>query len=251
MRILIIEDEKLTARDLAHAIRAIEPDADILPFLHSVEDALFFFEQERAIDLIFSDIELGDGRCFEILERINQPIPVIFCTAYEEYTLQTFRYLGIDYILKPFHKDDIAKALSKYKMLEQNFVRSTKKYAEMMTNWTKEKNISHTILIHQADKIFTLSQQDIAFFVIESQQVLVYTFGQKRYPVQETLEVLEQKFGDFFRVNRQFLLNRRAVKEASQYFHRKLLVHLHVAGPEPVIVSRLKVNDFLEWLTAN
>lgn len=249
MKVLIIEDEKLTARDLARAIRSVEPDIEILPFIHSVEDGIFFLKQQPALDLIFSDVELGDGLCFEIFNAVPPPAPIVFCTAHQHYTLQAFHSLGIDYVLKPFQRGHVENALLKFKRLQQTFNERANIYSQLFENLKTETLQSNAILIHQAEKIFTLRQQDIALFLIDDNRVYAFTFDQKKYLVTEKLETLEEKFNDFFRVNRQCLLNRRAVKDASQYFHRKLAVNLRFPFNEKIVVSRLKVPHFLTWLT--
>src|SRR5277367_6362853 len=117
MKVVIIEDELLTAKDLAACILAAEPGAEIVATLCSVEEAIRFFKEHAAPDIIFSDIQLGDGLSFSIFAANAQTVPVIFCTAYDEYALDAFRAAGIDYILKPFTAKDIALALAKYQSL--------------------------------------------------------------------------------------------------------------------------------------
>ena len=251
MRIAIIEDEKLTARDLARTIKTVEPDAEILPFIYSVEEAKLFFDQKLTVDLIFSDIELGDGLSFEIFEQFKIKIPIIFCTAYEEYALKAFKNFGIDYIVKPFRKAQVEKALLKYRDLKNNFQPSDINYSELSTA-LKSPEISQekSILVYQGDKIIPITIDEIAMFFIFNEKVFALTESQKKYPLSERLEVLEQRFPNFFRANRQFLLNRMAVKDATQYFNRKLLVNLHVPFSESIVVSRLKAAAFLDWLAS-
>src|ERR1700722_20733491 len=114
MKVVIIEDEPLTAKDLAACILAAEPAAEVVATLGSVEEAIGFFKGEAAPALIFSDIQLGDGLSFSIFAANAQTVPVIFCTAYDEYALEAFRAAGIDYVLKPFTAKSIAAALAKY-----------------------------------------------------------------------------------------------------------------------------------------
>src|SRR5882757_8141829 len=108
MKIVIIEDEPLTAKDLAACILAAEPSAEVVASLASVREAVEYFGANEAPDLIFSDIQLGDGKSFAVFERLMRLVPVIFCTAYDEYALEAFRAAGIDYILKPFTEKTIA-----------------------------------------------------------------------------------------------------------------------------------------------
>src|ERR1700761_5369470 len=117
MNIVIIEDEPLTAKDLETCIRAAEPAVKIIAVLGSVTEATEFFRENTLPDLIFSDIQLGDGLSFSIFAGFVQTVPVIFCTAHDAYALDAFRAAGIDYILKPFSAKSIAAALAKYQQL--------------------------------------------------------------------------------------------------------------------------------------
>jgi len=253
MKILIIEDEKLTAKDLANTIRVIEPDAEILPILYSVEDALDFLQQNPEIDLIFSDIELGDGLSFDIFQKTQNNTPVIFCTAYEQYTLEAFKTAGIDYILKPFNKLSVEKTLIKYKNLKEKFSQSATTLDTVIS--TIKNNLTKTnpsVIVHQGDKIIPINCQQIALFFIENDIVFAYTFESKKYVINQKLDALEKLYVPiFFRANRQFLINRKAVKDASQYFNRKMIAHLTIPFAEQIIVGKLKTTDFLQWLASS
>lgn len=250
MRILIIEDEKITAKDLSKTILSVEPDAEIVEILHSVEDALVFFKQNQNIDLIFSDIQLGDGLSFAIFTQIDNKIPVVFCTAYNDYTLQAFDVMGIDYIIKPFSKDTVTKAINKFRLLRQS--EPVPDFNRLLHNLTThfQPSIMPSIIIHQGEKIIPVSGNDIAFFYIQKKDVFAYTFQKKEWKVSDNLEALEQKFSPFFyRSNRQFLVNRKAIISASQYFHRKMVLTMNVEFTEKILVGKEKVTDFLEWLS--
>jgi DNA-binding LytR/AlgR family response regulator len=253
MKIVIIEDEKLTARDLAATIRAVAPEAEVLSLLHSVEDALAFFGMKPEVDLIFSDIELGDGLSFDIFQRINNQSPVIFCTAYEKYTLEAFQTFGIDYVLKPFNKAAIEKTLAKYQALKQHLSRPVTDFEFLLgalkNNFTQAMP---SVIVHQGDKIIPVSGKDVALFYTDDDHSFAYAFDQKKYMISQKMETLEKLFaGSFFRANRQFLVNRQAIKDASHYFNRKLIINLSVPFPEPVVVGKLKATEFIKWLAAH
>ncbi|HEY0298339.1 MAG TPA: response regulator, partial [Arachidicoccus sp.] len=121
MKIIIIEDEDLSAKDLANTITTLYPDAEIVSILGSIKSCLRFFKQPANADLIFSDIELGDGLIFELFSRVEIDIPIIFCTAYDEYALNAFKANGIEYVLKPYTNNTISNALKKYLALRSMF----------------------------------------------------------------------------------------------------------------------------------
>jgi len=251
MKIAIIEDEKLTAKDLANTIKAIDPDAEIVAILHSVGESLSYFDQNPKLDLIFSDIELGDGLSFEIFQKINNRVPIIFCTAYQQYTLEAFRTIGIDYVLKPFSKASIEKTLTKYKTLQNSF-NSPSNDVSALFNALKNKvyNNKPSVIIHQGDKIIPIKGEDIAVFFIENEVTFAYTFDQKRFLVGQKMDSLEKTFSPgFFRANRQFLINRKAVKDATHYFNRKMLANLNIPFSDQIVVGKLKTMEFLNWLS--
>jgi two-component system response regulator LytT len=252
MKIVIIEDEKLTADDLAETILKVSPAVQIIARLTSVKDAVSWFKKNEQPDLIFSDIQLGDGLCFEIFKTRNITTPVIFCTAFDEYALTAFKAHGIDYILKPFDEQTIENALTRYKELEEKFLgnnRQIDKILQLFENRTNPKQGS--VLVYYKDKILPVNIQEIALFYIENEITYLITFGQKNFTISKSLEELEEITGNiFYRANRQYLVNRKAVKEVSQYFARKLSISLTLPFKDTITISKVKVPDFLRWLSA-
>lgn len=253
MRIVIIEDEQHTARDLAICIKKAEPQAEIMATLSSIKEAKTFFEQGHDPDLIFSDIQLGDGLSFRLFDTIESAAPVIFCTAYDEYALQAFRAAGIDYILKPFTSKTIAGSLEKYKTLKEKFTKQQPPYASLGRLLEDPKRgAQHSVLVYHKEKITPIKVGDIALFYLQHEMTHLLTFDQQHYYINHTLEELEKMVaGAFFRANRQFLINRVAVKDVSQYFGRKLLVNLTFSFPEKITVGKLKTTPFLSWLAGS
>lgn len=253
MKIVIIEDEQLTADDLAETILKVSPSTQIIARLSSVKDAVVWFRKNDQPDLIFSDIQLGDGLCFEIFRKIPISTPVIFCTAFDEYALTAFKSHGIDYILKPFDEQTIANSLTRYKELEKKFLGNNlqiEKVLQLFENRKVEKQVS--VLVFHKDKILPINLSDIALFYIENEITHLLTFGQKSFTISKTLEELEQIAGNsFYRANRQYLLNRKAIKEAAQYFARKLSITLTIPFNQTITISKVKVPDFLSWLSEN
>lgn len=255
MKILIIEDEYHTAKDLAKTINVVCPDAEIIGIIDSVEDAIDFLKEEHKLDLIFSDIQLGDGLSFEIFQKTKNAIPVIFCTAYNEYALEAFKNLGIDYILKPFTKNSVLKSLEKFENLRSRLSSNTSpenNYDAIIEALTKTSGIqkAKSIVVQMGDKITPIDASLIAFFFTENAITYAYTFEQKKIPVNQNLETLENSFKPaFFRANRQFLVNKKAVKDATHSFNRKIFINLNVSFHEQISVGKLKITAFMDWLS--
>lgn len=250
MKIVIIEDEKLTAQDLELVLHEVNPEIEIVHILPSVKQAINYFKNHPEPDLIFSDIQLGDGLSFDIFDEVSVKAPIIFCTAYDEYALQAFQQNGIDYVLKPFSAEAIQSALDKYQRFTDVFSRPMDQLKELRTLLGQNtRPISSSILVYHREKIIPIKIADIAVFYIENQMTHLVTFDEKTYYLNKTLDQLERKCGpDFFRANRQYLINRQAVREASHHLSRKFTVKLNVPLPKSINVSKEKLPDFLAWL---
>ncbi|MBL0020314.1 MAG: response regulator, partial [Bacteroidetes bacterium] len=117
MKIVILEDEPMMAMDLASDIHSLRPDWQVIQTLGSVKQATEWLAANGGFDLIFSDIQLGDGTCFDVFSKVAPTAPVIFCTAYDQYALQAFQANGIGYLLKPYSRDSLRLAIEKFEKL--------------------------------------------------------------------------------------------------------------------------------------
>jgi DNA-binding LytR/AlgR family response regulator len=253
MKIVIIEDEILTAEDMADMLTRLNKDIEITATLHSVRDAIGYFMDRPAVDLVFSDIQLGDGLSFEIFRTIRVDVPVIFCTAYDEYALDAIRSNGIEYILKPFTPETLSGAIEKYQQLKKHFIPAELDYGKLIRSITgggqADKQVS-SVLVYHKDKVLPIGLDEIALFYIDRDLTRLHCFNGKAYIVDQPLDELEQiSKGSFFRANRQYLVNRRAVVDANHYLPRKYIVNLSIPFKEAIVVSKNRTAPFLQWLT--
>lgn len=250
MTIVIIEDERLTAEDLKDIILQTEPTAEVTATLTSVKESIAYFRTHPTPDLIFSDIQLGDGLSFDIFQEIDVKAPIIFCTAYNEYALNAFETNGIHYILKPFDENAIINAIEKYKNLQLSFGQLRESVSDLLQLFQDKKEPkAASILVYQKDQIIPIKLEDIALFYIKNDVTHLYTFGNKTYYINKTLDEVQQIGGNmFYRANRQFIVNKNAVRSVSQYLARKVSIELKVPFDETITVSKEKITSFLEWL---
>jgi DNA-binding LytR/AlgR family response regulator len=252
MNIAIIEDEQLTAEDLAELVVRIDKDISVIALLDSVKNATTFLQQAPAIDLIFSDIQLGDGLSFEIFRKIPHHAPVIFCTAYDEYALDAIKSNGIEYILKPYTEQSIRTAIDKYRRLKDHFISDEPDYEKIIQAITGHKTSerkARSILVYHRDKVLPVSLDDAAIFYIDNELTHLQCFDNRDFILNQSLDELEELCGiSFFRINRQHLVNRRAIQDASHIQHRKYIVNLSVRFKETLVVSKNRTGNFLEWL---
>jgi two-component system, LytTR family, response regulator LytT len=248
MNILIIEDEKNTAVLLKEFIEQ-NPAYTVSYICDSIEESVYYLRKnQEKLDLIFMDIQLADGESFEIFEQIEVTIPVVFCTAYDSFTLKAFKNNGIDYILKPIKENDIAQALTKIEQLKAKFTNNSITILKGLLSQSQPYQTS--FLVRFRDKMYPVLVSDIAFAYLNNEVVSLFNFKGEKHIVSKTLDEIENVLSpqQFFRINRQMIINRKSVKEIETYFNRKVVVHLSMDIPEKAIVSRLKVSLFLTWV---
>ena len=251
MKVVIIEDETRTAQELKDMLLGIDSDIDVEAILGSVSKALDWFAKHPMPELIFSDIELGDGLSFELFKKISMEVPVIFCTAFDEYAIRAFEANGIDYLLKPIDEGMLQKSLEKYLRLKEHLIYGSQRAVNMERVIDQiEIAYKQTLLVDYREKIIPIKLQDVGFIYTANGIVYLELEGNKRYTIPYTLEQLETMLDphQFFRANRQFILNRDFIDNIEYYFNRKLFIKCKIASPEKIVISRVKAQPFLQWL---
>jgi two-component system response regulator LytT len=251
MKIIIIEDESLVAEDLAYSLKNCNADIEIIALLGSVKEAITYFKNNPQPDLIFSDIQLGDGLSFEIIQTVPLNVPVIFCTAFNEYALDAFKANGIEYILKPFSANELKSALGKFhnmqKLMSGQIAEQYQKAMETISNL--QQPVSGTIMVKYRDRLLPFTLDKIALFYVEAETTVMLANNGKSYTLTESLEDLEKRTNRlFFRMNRQLLVNRNAIADVTDYFPRKLKINLSFPFHKDIFVSREKRSKVLAWL---
>jgi two-component system, LytTR family, response regulator LytT len=250
MKILIVEDEQKTALLLKEFIEW-HPTYNVVAICDSIESAVSYLRQhQQDLDVVFMDIQLSDGQSFEIFDKIAVNLPVVFCTSYDEYTLKAFKNQGIDFILKPFNETDIRQTIAKVEDLKGRFINHAYQNLNLQEIKPEKKDYQTSFLIRYREKIYPISVSDIAFIYLENEIVYLSNFKGEKNPVFKTLDEIENAVSpdQFYRINRQMLINRKAIKEIETYFNQRVVVHLTVPTPEKALVPRLKVTSFLSWV---
>jgi len=251
MKIVIIEDEPQTASVLKDIIEEVQPGSQVVTILDSIEQSVRYFSSGNpAPDLIFMDIQLADGLSFEIFSRTRITTPVIFCTAYDQYTLQAFRSNGIEYILKPVREEEIRAAFAKVDTLKKALAWENDMMQNLRTLFTEKKYYKNTILVRVRESYIPVEVDSIGLFILENEVVWAWRFDNQRHPVFKTMDEIESSLdpAQFYRINRQTLINRKAIKEIEPYFNRKMVVRTSLNIKYQLIVSRLKVTPFMDWI---
>jgi len=251
MRILIIEDELPTQRMLTDLITGLRPEWMVEAAVGSVADAIEWFGKNEQPDLIFSDIQLTDGTCFEIYEQISVSSFIIFTTAYDEYAVQAFKVNSVDYLLKPVSVEMLEKAIEKFESYQNTGEKSTPDMKELMESLLNGRiNYRSRLMVSVADGFVKVDVKDVALFHSSNKVTSATTFNRKNYIVDLTLDKLEMQLNPelFFRANRQFVLNINSITKIENWFNGKLIVKTRPEAAEKIIVSRERARAFKEWI---
>ena len=258
---VIIEDEKAAVRNLTSLLNEVKPEAEIIAILDSINSTIEWFGIHPMPELVFMDIHLADGSAFEIFDHISITCPIIFTTAYDEYALRAFKVNSIDYLLKPIGKEDIEHAFEKLDNLQdtipENGSRRENKEEELLHlihSLKKQENYkTHFLIPIKGDKLLPVSIDMIQLFYIKDCQVKAVLTDGMEYNFSLTLDELVDCLNPslFFRVNRQFLISREAIKDIDLWFNSRLSINLrHSRMTEKILVSKARVAEFKEWFSS-
>lgn len=249
MNVLIVENEKPAIAGLSGLLIKIDPEIIIVGTTESVESTINWFQNHPSPDLIFMDIQLDDGLCFEIFESIKPDIPVIFTTAYDEYMLSAFKVNSVDYLLKPIEESPLRNAIDKFKSLHyKNIVKS-----DIFRQLLNEINMGFKtrFLIKVGEHFKSIQVSEISCFYILERATFIRTSADKDYSVDYSLDAL-QKMVDpkqFFRINRNCIVNIHAISDILSYSSSRLVIKLKSdKAMYDLIVSKEKVREFKEWI---
>ncbi len=255
MKIIIIEDEKLSAEHLELLLKRIEKvdspidsQIEIIAMFESVKECVNAFQNGLKCDLIFADIHLADGLSFEIFSIVNIDIPVIFTTAYDEYAIKAFKINSVDYLLKPIGKQDLIFALEKFNKLNPPNVNSlSENIQNIYNNFTKQ--FKNRFMVKIGDVLNSIKTEDANFFYADQGLVYLIT-DEKKYPIDYNLDQIESLVSPelFFRINRKVIININSIEKINSYFNGRLIINSDILDKEDCIVSRERVNNFKSWL---
>jgi DNA-binding LytR/AlgR family response regulator len=249
MNVLVIENEHPAADKIVRLLKKIDKSIAVIDVIETVEEAINRLQEKPQPDLILMDIQLDDGLCFEIFDTVNVDLPVIFTTAYDEYTLRAFKVNSIDYLLKPIDEESLRSAINKYKKLNADkdpFRRDFRQLLHEFRNQYKSR-----FLIKIGDKFRSVPSGEISHFHICERSVFLNDYQGKDYGIDYSLEQLQDMLDPrkFFRINRECIVNIDSITLMYSYSSSRLQLTLkNKEKSDLFIVSRDKVADFKRWV---
>ncbi len=251
MNVLIIEDEPQAARRLQTLIKNILPEATLLDTIDSVKKSVLWFEQNDAPDLIFMDIQLGDGISFQVFEQVKIKAPIIFTTAYDEYALKAFKVNSIDYILKPVDETELKNAILKFKSVfasapvQTQLMENISLAMSMLTKKYKER-----FVIKVGEHLKSIETNEIFFFFSLEKTTFAQTKEGRKHILDFTLDQLQELLEPqrFFRINRKYIVALDSLQDMISYTNSRLKLILKTSNDDDIIVARERVQEFKTWL---
>lgn len=250
MKVLVIEDEPLVAKDLIKNLKELEPEAEVAGVLSSVKEANTWLDQHHVPDLILTDIQLSDGISFEIFEARQVKCYLIFTTAYDEYAIRAFKLNSIDYLLKPIDKKDLAAALAKFHSIDEAMHLPDRLKALLQSWGHGGRRFKQRFLCVQRNSMVPVNESEIGYFHKEELIFVCTMAGEKLISEHQTLDEIEALVdpAHFFRVNRQYLIHMQTVARI-RTTHKGLTVMLKPPFNVELDISREKATAFKDWMS--
>jgi DNA-binding LytR/AlgR family response regulator len=246
---IVIEDEKAVAQNLISTLKQVAPQIQVKTILETVRESIDYLTAYKEADIIFCDVQLADGLSFSIFNEVHTVAPIIFITGYDKFMLNAFEYNSIDYLLKPVSREDLQKALEKYKRLEQHFTQ-TSVLSNFLQHFNQQKK--NRLLVKKGLENISLMLDDVVLFFTENKIVYVIDKSGRKYLIDKNLADLEMELDNktFFRVNRQFIVNINFIRSFKAYERVKLQIELTVSDLNYfIIVSQETAPLFRKWIS--
>lgn len=250
MKVIIIEDEAPAAKRLSKLLEEIDSDIEVTQVLDSVESSIRHLRGKPAVDLMFMDIQLADGISFDIFSEVPLTVPVIFTTAFDQYTLKAFKVNSIDYLLKPIDELELEKAIQKYRQLfekKEAFVPDQFLHLLREIGGSKYKE---RLLIKRGQQLGFLKTEQTAYCFASGKLCYAFDFNNNKYLLEDNLSELELQLppNQFYRINRHLLIHIDAIKKVHTWLGGRLKIETSIPTTADTTVSRDRVNGFKEWL---
>lgn len=255
MRVLLIEDEEPAAKRLQKMLKEIAPEIDVVNHIVSVSSAVKWFSENPVPDLVISDIQLSDGLSFEIFKTVDLTCPVIFTTAYDQYAIEAFKVNSVDYLLKPIKKEELEKAVNKFKRLNTGapaapapVIDINKLLQSLSPAGTPE--YKKRFVVRYGEHIKTIDIEEVVYFYTEDKVTFLCTKDGRRFVIDYNLDTLDSSVDPktFFRINRQYIISIHSIAEMFAYTKSRVLIKLNPPAKHETIVSTERSADFKLWL---
>lgn len=212
IKVIIIDDETL-AREVVKNYLLNYKHIEILKECSNGFEGIKSINELKP-DLIFLDIQMPKINGFEMLELIENPPPVIFTTAYDNFAIKAFEVNAVDYLLKPFSKERFDEAYKKgLERFNKKSSAENEKIKSVIETHAAE-NILERIIVKEGPEIFIIPLNDILYFEAQDDYVMIYT-ATKKYLKQQRMKFYENSLPqkEFVRIHRSYIVSIKLIKK--------------------------------------
>lgn len=250
MKVLIVEDEIMAQKSLTRLLMQNFSDMSIVGYTDSIKNTVSWLRTEgNSADIIFMDVELSDGVCFEIFRQVEVKAKVIMTTAYDSYALKAFEAGSIDYLLKPIDPASLKRAVARCRMSGGTIDTEALLKAIGNANAPK-KEYKERYIVRFNDRIVPLQTSNIAYVYSEDKTNYLVTFDDQKYIIDSSLDVITEELNPevFFRISRSCIVQMKAITSIIKQAGGRLKIVPEPKASFEMTVSRSRVDDFLAWL---
>lgn len=256
IKVLIVEDEIPAQLTLRRLIERCCPDSHIVEMLTSVKSTIKWLEENpEGADVIFMDVELSDGVCFDIFDKIDITANVIITTAYDNYAINAFKRDTRDYLLKPIDEKELSRAWERCReRIEAKNTHNIEALLDMVRQKSlNDKTFKKRFIVKAGDKIVIIPVEEIAYCYSEDKSTYAVNRNGTHRLLDYSLDTVQEMLDPtlFFRISRSCIVSISAIDSISKHLGTRLKLQLNPRSEEDVIVSRSRTSDFLEWLDKN
>jgi len=259
MKVIIIEDEAPAAERLKKMLQATSCDVEVMQVLSTLSGASAWMGANPLPDLIFMDIQLSDGLSLDLAKVIRIDCPVIFITAYDEYWQEAFEYNSIEYLLKPLKKEKLEAALHKFNELKEYF---RGRYRDLMDYQSSGQGhgqgsgqgsgwkYKDRFLVRRGGEFVPIKAADISYFYASHKLVCLVRNDGTKFILDHSLSDIEKQVDpdEFYRVNRKYLVNLRAIRRIHSLSKSKLTIEVVPPAAEELVISSENSSGFKKWI---
>jgi two-component system LytT family response regulator len=247
IRVLIVDDE-VPARE---RLRRFLEDIQGVEIMGEAQNGIQAVEmiENGSPDLVLLDIQMPGLDGFGVLEALDQPPPIIFVTAYDEYAIRAFEVNALDYLLKPFSKERLEEAIRRVTESEVEDRVFIQKLGSLLTTLADQEHYLTRLAVWHRSNIRLLEVDEIDWIGVEGKQSVVHV-GEAFYPVRRTLTELETVLDPkrFFRAHRSAIVNLDRVSEIIPWFKGSHKLRLSTGAEVELSRARAReLKEILDW----
>jgi two-component system LytT family response regulator/two-component system response regulator LytT len=249
---IIVDDEKPARDELTFLLKSF-PEIHLVAQGKNGLEALSLVKEHQP-DLLFLDVHMpgldGLGVVRKLMDRKQHKLPhIVFATAYEDYAVHAFEVNAVDYVLKPFDRTRLGKAIQRVKKLIEAEASPVERLELVLEQFAAQKPTARTkVLMKSQGRLLLVDASDLVYASIEEGLITLYTRDAEGQSNYRTIEELQAALGsdDFWRAHRSYLVNIRHIREVVPWFKSSFLLKLDDKRQSEVPVSRAQTKRLRE-----